>query len=269
VAIAGDVLEMAIARDLLDRATDLQFFLIANNAPFGGSAVDYFPQAALDAAQPQSARVISYSAISAPVEQELSATYRATFNSSWSAATHPVNFPSSDPHFSGLVGAIHSDQLGLWASGELASAAIEQVAETGASDLLVADIQNAISAGTALAAVTGGGIALSPGSVSVEFSVARDFPLVTLVSMLAPSPDWFIGVNGQSMLDSNGAFIENMSIDLRLYDSGTDDGERFFTADAQTTPPQPITPLTSSAGDTDFINGLPVIGQLVFERVRQ
>ncbi len=269
VAIAGDVLEMAIARNLLDDATDLQMFLIANNAPFGGSAVDYFPQAALDAAQPQAVRVISYSAILAPVEQDMSATYRATFNSSWSAATHPVNFPSSDPHFSGLVGATHSDQLVLWASGELASAAVEQVAETGASDLLLADIQNAITAGTALAEITGGGIAQSPGSVSVEFSVARNYPLVTLLSMLAPSPDWFVGINAQSMLDSNGAFIENLSVDLRLYDSGTDDGERFFADDAQTTPPQPITPLTSSAGDTDFVNGLPAIGQLVFERVRQ
>ncbi len=33
-----------------------------------------------------------------------------------------------------------------------------------------------------------------PGSTSLDFELTEDFPLVTLVAMIAPSPDWFIGV---------------------------------------------------------------------------
>jgi peptidoglycan/xylan/chitin deacetylase (PgdA/CDA1 family) len=263
----GDSLELAVPRALLGNPLQIQLFMIANNAAFGGSGVDYFPQAALDRGQPQSLRAFEYSMASP--ESETTASYRATFNSTWSALTHPTNFPAADPHFSGLSGVVHNQQLVLWETGELASEGIRQVAETGGNSTLLADVQSAIAAGSALAEISGGGIGVSPGSVSVTFDVDRQFPLVTLVSMLAPSPDWFIGVNGQSLLDDNGEFVDELSVDLRLYDSGTDSGERFFSADVPTNPPAPIALLTSNSSDTDFVDGLPVIGQLVFERINQ
>ena len=39
----------------------------------------------------------------------------------------------------------------------------------------------------------------SPGSTQFEFEVSRDYPLVTLVTMVAPSPDWFVGVSALSL----------------------------------------------------------------------
>ena len=40
------------------------------------------------------------------------ASYRVTFEATWSAATHPSMFPAT-PHFSGLVGATHEEGLRL------------------------------------------------------------------------------------------------------------------------------------------------------------
>ena len=45
------------------------------------------------------------------------ARYRVTFQATWSAETHPTNFPAN-PHFSGLVGATHNENT---ASGNAVS----------------------------------------------------------------------------------------------------------------------------------------------------
>ena len=39
-------------------------------------------------------------------EPKLSARYNLTFNATWSAQTHPTEFPAS-AHFSGLIGMTH------------------------------------------------------------------------------------------------------------------------------------------------------------------
>ena len=58
------------------------------------------------------------------------ATYTVTFTATWSAETHPYEFPAG-AHWSGLIGASHSSGVTFWAIGELASAGIQQMAETG------------------------------------------------------------------------------------------------------------------------------------------
>jgi hypothetical protein len=199
-------------------------------------------------------------------EQSQSATYRVTFNASWSAATHPTNFPAA-PHFSGLIGAVHGAQAILWEPGQIATDGIEQMAETGATGLLAAEIQAAIDEGRVLSSISGGGVGVSPGSVSAEFTVTRDNPQVTLVSMVAPSPDWFVGVHGLNLLDSDGAFQSTLSVDLAVYDAGTDSGLQYASNDADTQPREVITLLSSDSADSDFTGGQPFAGQFVFERL--
>jgi len=203
-----------------------------------------------------------------PVEtdnSEVSARYRLTFNASWSAQTHPVDFPAS-AHFSGLVGAVHNDQVNFWATGQIATAGIELMAETGDSTDLLTEVAGAISQGTAANAIEGGNIALSPGSVSVEFEVTRDHPMITVTSMVAPSPDWFVGVRDLSLFDGV-SFVERVVEDLAVYDSGTDSGEQFISDDLDTQPRIPISLLTSDPSDSDFQNGLPSVGQFIIEKL--
>ena len=49
--------------------------------------------------------------------------------------------------------------------------------------------------------------------MSVEFQIGRDHPLVTLVAMIAPSPDWFVGVHDLGLIES-GDWVDEMTVDL-------------------------------------------------------
>jgi len=196
---------------------------------------------------------------------ETSATYRVTFNATWSEANHSLNFPG-DPHFSGLVGAVHNEQIQFWMNGQPASAGIKLMAETGGKDDLLTEVQDAINNGYAISEISGGGVSTSPGAVSTEFEVSADYPQVTVVSMVAPSPDWFVGVHNLSLIE-NGAFVSGRTVELAVYDAGTDSGLRYTSDDLATNPREPIQLLSSAAEDAPFIDGLPVVGQFIFERL--
>lgn len=198
--------------------------------------------------------------------REFEAVYSVRFVATWSAETHPTNFPS-DPHFSPLTGAVHNEQVVIWQRGQNATDGIEDMAETGGTGQLLQEIQFAIDQGYALSGIEGGGISNSPGSTAVDILVNRDYPLVTVVSMLAPSPDWFIGIDRQSLIDSNGEFIDSLTLELNLYDSGTDGGMRFTSAD-EDIPRSPIGLVNSFPGDSDFLDGQPAVGSLEFTRTQ-
>jgi hypothetical protein len=63
----------------------------------------------------------------------------------------------------------------------------------------------------------------------------RDFPLVTLVSMIAPSPDWFAGVDSLSLVE-NGQWVSNKVVTLYGMDAGTDSGASYASPDLVTVP---------------------------------
>ncbi|MDX1440623.1 MAG: spondin domain-containing protein, partial [Rubricoccaceae bacterium] len=170
--------------------------------------------------------------------QTSTATYTLTFESTWSETTHPDDFPPN-PHFSGLIGGAHNSEASVWMPGELASPGIESMAETGSKTLLEGEVNDMITAGTAFEVISGGGIPLSPGSVSVSFDVNTDYPLVSVVSMVAPSPDWFVGVYDLSLYESD-EWIDELEITLYVYDSGTDSGTMYTSPDEDTQPPEPI-----------------------------
>lgn len=169
---------------------------------------------------------------------QTSATYEVTFTSTWSEATHPEGFPSN-PHFSPLIGAAHSADVALWGAGETATAGIESMAETGATSPLRAEIDAHANAGRMARVLSGGNIPLSPGSVTMTVDVDDDAPLVTLVTMLAPSPDWFVGVAGLDLRE-NGAWVAERTVDLLVYDAGTDDGPDYTSPNDDSDPKQPI-----------------------------
>lgn len=178
------------------------------------------------------------------------ATYTVTFESTWSAATHPDDFPP-DPHFSGLIGAAHDATAILWEPGGFASPGIEDMAETGAKTILEGEINTFLGAGSVFALLSGGGIATSPGSVSLSFDINSDYPLVSLVSMVAPSPDWFVGVNSLELFDGTD-WSPRETITLFAYDAGTDSGIMYTSPDADT---QPAGPIVMIDGYPFFYNG--------------
>jgi hypothetical protein len=165
-------------------------------------------------------------------------TYKVTFNAEWSEENHPDDFPPN-PHFSGLIGASHNDQVSFWKEGELASHGIKNMAETGAKNPLNTEIGKAIIDKNAFKLISGDGINPSPGSVSLQFKVSKNYSLVTLVTMIAPSPDWFVGVDSISLYE-NGSFVDEKTVVLYAYDAGTDSGTMYTSPDDPTDPPVPI-----------------------------
>ncbi|MCE5251967.1 spondin domain-containing protein [bacterium] len=170
------------------------------------------------------------------------ANYLLTFTSTWSSKTHPQDFPSN-PHFSGLIGVIHNENISFWKEGQLATPGIKQMAETGSKTLLTGEIDPVIVEGNAFVKLSGEGIAVSPGTVTLRFTARRDFHYMTLVSMLAPSPDWFVGVSGMSLFENDDWIIEK-TVDIYAYDAGTDNGATYTAEDMPANPPEKIKKIT-------------------------
>ncbi len=188
--------------------------------------------------------------------------YTVVFESTWSSSTHPTNFPA-DPHFSGLIGATHNDNVRFWAKGETASTGIEVMAETGGKTELTDEISTAISANNAETLLSGNGIGVSPGTVSLQFDISPSFSKVTLVSMIAPSPDWFVGIAGMDFCE-NGEWVASKSIDLFAYDAGTDSGATYTASDIDTNPKEIITSLTTGVFEVE--GTVPKLGTFTFTK---
>jgi hypothetical protein len=192
-----------------------------------------------------------------------SARYQLTFEATWSDGTHPLEFPPN-PHFSGLIGASHSPAVRLWEEGKTATPGIENMAETGGKSPLDSEIDALIGSGSACTTISGGGISPSPGVVTVTFTVSQDCPVVSVVSMIAPSPDWFVGVSALSLFE-NGGWIEQWVVELFPYDAGTDSGSSYGSPDEPADSSQAIHRIET---EPLLVDGtVPPLGTFTFSRL--
>jgi hypothetical protein len=191
------------------------------------------------------------------------ARYRVTFEASWSALSHPTDIPRN-PHFSRLIGGTHRSTVKFWESGRPASEGIRLMAEQGRTTPLDTEVEAAIAAGQAQRVLVGDGIDRSPDRVVLDFEASRDFSQVTLVSMLAPSPDWFVGVSGLDLME-NGDWVAEKVVVLQPWDAGTDSGATFSSADLRTSPAEPI----HRIGTGPLLVGasVPPVGTFTFRRL--
>lgn len=65
-------------------------------------------------------------------------------------------------------------------------------------------------------------------------------PMVSLVAMIAPSPDWFAGVSDVNLME-NGAWVDSKTVDVNPWDSGGDDGTTYLADDKDNNPKKPTT----------------------------
>lgn len=191
---------------------------------------------------------------------EYLADYRVTFNSNWNSTDHPIDFPGGSAHFSPLVGNTHNIAGQIWDVGGIATNGIEQMAETGGTSMLNAEIDTELNSGGTESRVNGAG-AGNVDSIEIEMTVSNSHPLFSMVTMIAPSPDWFVGVHDLDLRE-NGVWRQNYTVDLFPYDAGTQDGDSFNNAGANTNPRDPIEQIVTSP----FPNGIP-LGTFVFERL--
>ena len=167
------------------------------------------------------------------------ATYHLTVTNSWSQESHedwaPLFTSVQRAHFSHLGGGTHDSSLSVWQEGGLSSPGMVYMQETGWVDHpdpttvdLKSEFDTHIADGSAYSFLNYPRhfSPLEP-PVTVSLDVSSTHPLVTLVSMLGPSPDWFIGVSGLNMRES-GNWREEITVDLFTYDGGTRSNDETF-----------------------------------------
>jgi len=177
--------------------------------------------------------------------------YRVTIDNRWSTATHgQLPFQA---HFSWFGGATHNSQADFWSEGQQASAGMVKMAERGSTTILREEIEVERVSGNADVDINETHWFCPPeisapncGANTFEITVDSDFPLITMVSMLGPSPDWFVGVDSLSIYQ-NGQF-KSLTVELYPYDGGARDANIYDLGGPMTSPPDPISLITAASG---------------------
>ena len=183
------------------------------------------------------------------------ASYTITFSSNWENETvDPINGNSTalipgNAHWSDLVGATHNSNYKMLEMGALASVGIKNVAEGGVNGPLMTEVNGDPNANQWLQQGFSPFAAISSATLS-NVVVNSDYPLLSLVSMIAPSPDWMIAINSINLRDGN-TWKNEIIIPLFPYDAGTDSGTMYTSGDVVTTPFEPISALINEGPFND------------------
>ena len=175
--------------------------------------------------------------------QDDAMSYTVRMRASWSERLHPYWYPQG-AHLSPMVAWSHRLKNILFRENGISSEGMEIMAETGATKTLVQEIQNNILAGTILTHNVGL-VFNAPGENEIQIPMTKDAPYITVVSMIAPSPDWFITAQNIQLYE-DGRWLERVNIPAVLYDAGTDGGTSFTAADIDTNPKKPITKIRNA-----------------------
>lgn len=183
------------------------------------------------------------------------ATYKVTMTNNWNLQDH-LGVPGR-AHFSPVVAASHNQDFDIYNQGGLTSAPLELVAELGRQGDLNAMVNRAVNAGSALELVNTPDMFLNQTQTqSFMVTVTEEHPFFSMVTMIAPSPDWFVGVTNMKLHDTESGFVTSIvNIPLFALDAGTESGDfggNFSLGGAATSPHTPISVLTGNGFNAPF-----------------
>src|SRR3989454_12657121 len=173
--------------------------------------------------------------------------YTVILKSTWTQRTHPFEYPKG-AHFSGLIGVSHNAAYSLFALGRRPTPGLERLAEEGKHSPLDDEIRAAIAAGRAGMMFETGQLKNFKDSLVTTVRVDPAHPLVSLVAMIAPSPDWFTGAADVNLVE-NGGWARSRTLRLIAYDAGGDNGTTYLAPDKDANPKRP----TSRAMTRHFV----------------
>lgn len=177
---------------------------------------------------------------------EEAATYKVTIKTEFKKDNFKNRHFPKNPHFSPVVITSHSPNFDLFKMGSMATTGVKNVAETGNPTVLNGEIDQSQMLGFNLERTQTRGL-MGVDEVSAEITLTKDYPLVSLISMIAPSPDWVIGVSGLSLLKGE-KFIDKLELPLYAIDAGTDSGMYYESDNSQTMPQGMISLLKNVSG---------------------
>lgn len=198
------------------------------------------------------------------------ATYQMVFVPTWNEVTFPHQYPTTPEkkrgHYSGLIGATHVAGFRFFKKGDKPTKGLEMLSEHGRHHPLDDELKAAQAKGKVgqLIQIKSPITGKVHNSVMTTFTISKKFPLVSMVAMLAPSPDWFMGM-ANARLYSHGKWKPVVIAKAYAWDSGGDAGKTYLAADKDTSPKQK----TKMIKDQFFAkHGRPIpVGVFVFKRV--
>ena len=139
--------------------------------------------------------------------------------------------------------------------------------------MLNSEMEIQISKNKAFKKYEGSNSFISPTGTSsiANIEVNSTFPLVSFITMIAPSPDWFVGVHDFDLCNrTTGEWEDSRGRDLPLYDAGTDSGTDFTSDDKPTNPPENIELITNNTeGSLKTNKPLERFARLTFEKTHE
>ena len=188
------------------------------------------------------------------------AQYQITITGKW---TSPEFTVPPGAHFTNFAGMVHNNNTSLWQVGNHASPGIGLMAEIGNGTILLAEADSIIAAQQAISIF----LILGPviaGERTANIYCNSNFSFVSMLSMLAPSPDWFVGVSGINLFSGNKWIIDT-TINLYPHDAGTEEGDIFGYNNPATVPQQNIHLLMASQA-TVLANGNQLLAPIATAR---
>jgi len=188
--------------------------------------------------------------VSSNVPTSHSVAYSCVLTNKWSMATHPFDYAniSGSAHWTSPVLVAHSTSYELWSPGKLASPGVENVAETGVTSMLRQESGVSQTKGTGAGELIIGRDqfnAIDPPEVFDPILLTPDFPLLSTISMVAPSPDWFTGMYNFSPINmAQQVWYQSFEIATYPWDAGTEQGETYSINNDPENPHHPISRLT-------------------------
>ena len=175
------------------------------------------------------------------------AKYRVVFTSLWNTGDH-IGVPGN-AHFSPIVLTVHNSNHRLFPIGKKVSPGFERLAELGATNQIEPEILAEINAkNVAVSYVRSNQFISSQVSQNFEITVSKDHPAVSFASMIAPSPDWVVGIDGLQLHAVGSGFVaDSGEISLFAYNAGTEEGDfggNFSINNSPTNPEQNMSKLS-------------------------
>ncbi|XP_012289125.1 spondin-1 [Orussus abietinus] len=176
------------------------------------------------------------------------AKYSLIMEGIWSNITHPKDFPFSAwlTHFSDLIGASHESNFSFWGRDHIATDGFRQLAEWGSASGVEAELREKARHLKTLIKAAGLWYPDVNTNTTTNFKVDRNHPLVSVASMLGPSPDWVVGISKLNLCQKDCSWAKSMIIDLYPWDAGTDNGISYMSPNSETNPREKMKPITTS-----------------------
>ncbi len=153
-----------------------------------------------------------------------SQNYRVTLVSNWNKEDH-LKVPGS-AHFSRVTVVNHKSTYTLIPFQGKATVGLERLAELGKTGDIEREFKKEVEKGSIASYNIFAAMYLSKRtSMKFTISVTAEAPYFSMVSMIAPSPDWIIGVDALKLYDEKSGFLSGVERQALYAISGGTEGK--------------------------------------------